>query len=250
MTISTVLLLLLPAIIFYGNAYIIVRSISSNSLNNDRIFLLNRGTAQEILENVTVTFLGFDPSNLMAMNYSLLSAFHRNNEPVPKMQMAKVDPDECMRVEILKINTLQTRMLYGLKKVGEYINPAILMWKGRYFLGCGLAWGFIAGKAANEHLEFQWLNLSSAPFHSSERYLGISPTINEIDRIVIGQDPRFVLMNPDKVFVAYTNRFGRNIRMGMAEIVINGSGIANIINVHETITPPGFILIIFYLKRD
>ena len=127
MTISTVLLLLLPAIIFSGNAYIIVRSISSNSLNNDRIFLLNRGTAQEILENVTVTFLGFDPSNLMAINYSLLSAFHRNNEPVPKMQMAKVDPDECMRVEILKINTLKTRMLYGLKKVGEYINPAILM---------------------------------------------------------------------------------------------------------------------------
>ena len=238
MTINFVIILIL-ALIFHSCSYIIVRTVSSNTLENDRIFLLNRGTAREILENVTVTFLGFDPSNIISMNYSLLSTFHRNNEPVPKMQMEKVVPDECMRVEILKINTLQTRMLYGLKKVGEYINPAILIWKGRYFLGSGLAWGFTAGKPANEHLEFQWLNLSSAAFYSSERFLGISPTIDVIDRVVIGQDPRFVLMDPDKIFVAYTNRFGKHIRMGMAEIVINSSNLANIVNVHETIVPTG-----------
>ena len=127
-TIIFVFLILLQALIFHSCSYVIVRSVSSNTLENDRIYLLNRGTAREILENVTVTFLGFDPLNIVSMNYSLLSAFHRNNEPVPKMQMEKVVPDECMRVEILKINTLQTKMLYGLKKVGEYINPAILLW--------------------------------------------------------------------------------------------------------------------------
>ena len=220
-------------------AYLIVRTESPNSFENNRYFLLNRGTAREILDNGTVSFLGFDPQNLTNISYSLLSAFHREIEPVPTIHLNKVDPDECMRVELLKINTLQVRLLYGLTKVGDYINPAIVKWNGRYLLGCGLAWGFIAGKAANEHLEFQWVNLSSNPFYSKDKYLGISTTIDPIDRVVIGQDPRFVVRSPDRIFVAFTNRFGRHIRMGMAEVVINSSNIANIVNLHSTITPPG-----------
>jgi hypothetical protein len=203
--------------------------------------LLNRGSAREIQDNLTVATFGYDPENLTIIDNNFLNAYHR--EPysfVPLIHLAKVDPDECMRVELLKINTLQVSMLYGMVKIGEYINPAIVKWNGRFLLGCGLAWGTIAGKAANEHLEFHWINISDGHFLSPERYLGISSSvIDAIDTPIVGQDPRFVVINSSRIFVAFTNRFGRLIRMGMAEIMINSSNMASVVNLHHTIIPPG-----------
>jgi len=220
--------------------FTVVRTVSSSEIENNRYFLLNRGSAKEILDNNTISFLGFDLASITNISYSLIYSFRREGI-APSIVIGKVEPDECMRVELLKINTLQVNLLYGLEKIGEYINPAIIPWKGRYLLGCGLAWGYITGKAANEHLEFQWLNRTSAPFYSNERYLGISGTIDVIDNVVVGQDPRFTVIDANRIFVAFTNRFGRQIRMGMAEIFINSSNVATVVNIHNTIIPPGFI---------
>jgi hypothetical protein len=234
--------LLFVAICGTGVGYLIVKVDSTNFELHNRTFLLNRGVASEIIDNDTIKFLGFDSENLQRIPYTILNMFHRIPDfTVPVMKMSYVCPDEAIRVEMLKINTLQVPLIYGLLKLGEYINPAVIKWRNRLFLGCGLAWGFIAGKAANEHLEFQWINSSYYPFHSTESsYLGINTTIHELDRPIVGQDPRFVLISPTKLFVVFTNRFGRQERMGMTELDLAPPLLtATVRFVFNTIVPPG-----------
>jgi predicted GH43/DUF377 family glycosyl hydrolase len=85
----------------------------------------------------------------------------------------------------------------------------------------------------------RWVNNTYFPFHSSEDYLGISTKINPLNQELVGQDPRFIQVDENRLFVAYTNRFGHVVRMGMAEVVLNtDTGITSLENVHGTINPP------------
>jgi predicted GH43/DUF377 family glycosyl hydrolase len=65
--------------------------------------------------------------------------------------------------------------------------------------------------------------------------LGITTSINGLHDVLLGQDPRFLKLSEDKIFIAYTNRFSSPLRMGYSEIFINSTGYAELRNVHHTI---------------
>jgi hypothetical protein len=209
--------------------------------NEGKIYLLNKGWAREITDSKSVERLGFSIDSLENISGSMLSLFRLGHAADhPPIYPYNNNLDELTRAEIAMIDALQTPLLYGMRKLGEYINPGVIPWKGRLFLASGLAWGFTeGGKSANEKTEFQWVNNTYFPFHSSEDYLGISTKINPLNQELVGQDPRFIQVDENRLFVAYTNRFGHVVRMGMAEVVLNtDTGITSLENVHGTINPP------------
>ena len=207
------------------------------------LYILNKGIAWEISDEKTVERLGFELSNIEDVNDHMLSYFRSGvaldqKADIPPLYPLDETMDEIMRAELTKISLLQTTMIYGFQRMGDYINPSATYWKGRIFMATGLAWGIIEGKPANEHTEFRWVNTSQFPFHTKDKYLGIANQIDQLEIALVGQDPRLLQVDDNTLFVAFTNRFARFVRMGMAEIVINGTGQAELRNVFNTLNPP------------
>ena len=182
---------------------------------NHEYYLLNRGVARKIPDEATVKTLGYDLSFIEKIPEDLLREFNQGPS-VPLIFQKAGDPDEIMRVELLKNDVLQGRLLYDIQYIGQFINPSLVLFKNRLFLAGGLGWGIVDGKKANEMLEFRWMNVSFFPFFSTDNHYGVP--WNQIDYLhntqFLGQDPRMLVIDEDHIFLCYTNRFGSRLRMG------------------------------------
>jgi hypothetical protein len=149
--------------------------------------------------------------------------------------------DDLTRIELIKSYVLNGRLLHSAEAVGQYINPCITKWQGRLLLATGLSWGQAGAnhKAATNTIEFRWVNNSAYPFHTEGPYLGIHNEIEELPSMIIGQDPRIVVLNdPDRFHIYFTNQFEKIARMGMAEVAVNRStGTVEVVKSCFTIHP-------------
>lgn len=182
----------------YLSAYTIVKSLNGTM---EQTFLLVNGWAKEITDVDTVVSLKHDPKSLNVIPFDVIKSLKYGGK-VPLIKMQNGSPDEIMRVELLKINTLQNKVLYDIKVIGEYINPAVVKFRGRLLLAAGLEWGFagVNKKAATGHVEFAWINSTDYPFYSAAMYHGINMDVNSLQVFPFtGQDPRMVVLNENTV---------------------------------------------------
>lgn len=210
---------------------------ASNHLNistfigsyENELYLLHHGVrrALPVNDNETIQHLGFNPTQFKHLPIHHFLGF-AVGEPVPPIHQKDSSTDEIMRVALEANHILQPRLFKELFHVGNYINPSLVLFKGRFLMATGLAWsvnGVNEGKAPTEHMEFKWYNHSLYPFFSDSPYIGVGARINALEhRPLLGQDPRMLRVNDDKIIICYTNRFETpRTRMGIAEIIYNAT---------------------------
>lgn len=201
-------------------SYVIVKT---HDGNRELVFLIVSGWAKEVHHNDTIEYFGFKYDTLEHVSWNVISEL-KLGKSVPLLHRENASPDEAMRLELLKLTSLQVNLQYDLKYLGEFINPSVVKFKNRLLLCAGLAWGYtgLTYRKPNDMIEFIWANTSELPFYSKEPYLGIDPgVIGPLNVPIIGQDPRLIVINDEKVVLTYTNRMPSLVRMGMAEIEID-----------------------------
>lgn len=84
-------------------------------------------------------------------------------------------------------------------------------------------WFEFVGKSANENIEFALLRNPKYEFNASDSWGGLSEKISPLpnEKALVGQDPRLLQLDDNTIFIAYSNRFTRYIRMGMALVHYN-----------------------------
>lgn len=196
-------------------------------IDNNNIYLLHNGISKRVTDNdeKTIEFLGFNVNNLHNITKQKLLLYHNDNTTIPLIHQQDLTPDEIMRVEILKITSITSELVYDFQQIGKglfgYVNPSTIIIKDRLLA----LWGEFG-----EVIRIGWVNHTDYPYYSTEPYYNIT---NEKDSIwcnsgtnsqcmFAGQDPR-VIMFKDKVIIFYTNRFANPnfVRMGKAEFIIN-----------------------------
>jgi hypothetical protein len=155
-------------------------------------YLVHRGTIRQLPDLDTVKTLGFSLDHIEEISHKTLREFKRG-PMVEEVKQKDGSPDEIMRIELLRNKILQGRLIQNITYIGEYINPSVVPFCGRLFMAVGLAWGFNDGQAANEHLEFRWLNHSKIrPIYDKDDYYGVGWKLDALDVPIIGQDPRMI----------------------------------------------------------
>ena len=191
--------------------------------NNTNYLVINNIIAKQLVDDDTVTILGFPIDSIKTIALIDLLKF-QIGPVIPSIKYSDRSPDDLTRVEILKSYAFNGFLIKESTVIGEYINPAIIKWQDRLLLATGLSWG-VAGskqKAATNTLHFRWVNHTNFPFTTTESYLGIYNEIEQLKTMNIGQDPRFIqLSDPDRMQIYFTNQFEKIARMGMAEIYLN-----------------------------
>lgn len=164
-----------------NSSFFVVKSL------NDTIYLINRNTTlKRISSTDTLKSLGYTIGSLQIVSDSFLDSFERG-EDVPLIRQENGTPDEILRVELLKINTLQnSQLLVELYHLGENVNPSIIKWKDRLFLCTGFAWE-LKGRKGTDRIEFSWVNQSFLPYTSAEHYLGIENENCELPTSLVGK---------------------------------------------------------------
>jgi predicted GH43/DUF377 family glycosyl hydrolase len=204
------------------------------------IYFLRKNVLKIVPDMQTFKSLGFTEQDLEPITKEEFLTYHFEFALVPVAHLTNDGPDEIMRLELLRNKLLQGLQILDPVFLGDYINPAVLPFKGRYLLITGLAWGKHDNHVANEHLEFRWTNHSLASFQPSKQrkplelrlpddpntndpfYLGVNEVhVDYLQQTAIGQDPRPVLINENEAYVVYTWRFARKISMGFALIAFN-----------------------------
>lgn len=190
---------------------------------NDSTYLIVNNVAKPLSDEASIVSLGFKPTALETISLSDLEKM-KIGPSIPSLKYHDQSPDELTRIEILKSQAIMGDLIYEAKDVGNYINPAIVKWQGRLLFATGLSWGFAGSKhkPPTNTLEFRWLNDSHFPYYTETPYLGIDNEVEELSSMIIGQDPRIVVLDdPDRFQVYYTNQFEKIARMGMAEVMVN-----------------------------
>ena len=206
--------------------YEIVRCIDDNNT-----YLLHNGVSKQVTNNDerTIEFLGFDANSLHNITKKKLLLYHSDYRTIPLIYQQDQTPDEIMRVQILKITSITSELVYDLQQIGKgilgFVNPATILVNDRLLA----FWGEFG-----EDIRVSWVNHTDYPYYSTEPYYNIS---NEKDTthcgscIFTGQDPR-VIMFRGKIVVFYTYRHNTEtvfsdgwrvavLRMGVAHLIIN-----------------------------
>jgi predicted GH43/DUF377 family glycosyl hydrolase len=195
--------------------YLIARS------TNSTVYLINRRMARRILDDATVVTLGYSPDSLETISQEELDNLTIGPD-VPTIMRNNQTPDEITRVEILIYQVIQGEIVRQITRIGDYINPSIVLFKGRLLLATGLAWGFAGTKQkpATNTLEYRWLNHSDYPFYTEGTHLGVANEVEPIGSPSLGQDPRIaVTSDPDRFHVYFTNPM--SVCMGKLEFAVN-----------------------------
>ena len=268
----------------FGGAYRIVRVVDRSINNqtdslNKKIFFLNNGVASAIHHRETFIELGYSddkkcqklkgkkelfswrdsakPTKAIA-HYVCINevgpeeiAKYKRGAPLPLLARKERTLDECMMMEMRKIDIVQGQMVFDKMFINFGINPSVLKWQESLFMATSLAWGVeeapkkgtSSGKVPSECVEFNWVNISSLnsvplihkgvytknlprnqrvvyPFKSTK--LGVTGITERVDRIVGGQDPRLIVLDEKNVGMVMTERFAaRRLRVGFSVIGVN-----------------------------
>jgi predicted GH43/DUF377 family glycosyl hydrolase len=195
-------------------------------LSNDSnaIFLVVNNQVKPVPDIESVATLGVDINSIESVPHDFIQGLYSLDVSIPSLKYADKSMDDIMRVEILKSHALNGKLMRETTYAGDYLNPCIMKWQDRLLLATGLSWGVVGKhrKAATNTINIRWLNHSAFPFATEEPYLGIHNEVEEFPSMVLGQDPRIVVLeNPDHFEIYYTNQFEKIARMGMAEIMVN-----------------------------
>lgn len=201
--------------------------------------MLLNNVAKAVPDDGTISNLKFVPKQLREIGLGELEKFTLGN-PVASIVKMDGSPDDITRMELLKSLSVMGRLLHDIHHIGEYMNPAIVRWRGRLLLTTGSNGGRANTKVTkNALLEFRWLNDSLLPFSGTERLLGITPDeVEMLDREAYGEDPRVVVLSDDRLLVFYAYPFQALTRIGMLEVAVNQSSQkAEIASLHSSIHP-------------
>ena len=192
----------------------------------------------------TAKFLVYSSSTEVTdVTMSSLKEQYKSDIDMPVINQHGTDPDETLRVHLLRITSLQENLIEHLDYLGEMINPALLVVKDRLLSCVGDAWPTFK-QGATELIHCKWMNHSVFPFYSTEDYYGFSSGPFRLPHTTfLGQDPRLVLYpNEDKISISYTYRFDRYVRMGTSEWTFNKTEhppAYNVSKIVQTIAPLG-----------
>jgi predicted GH43/DUF377 family glycosyl hydrolase len=207
---------------------------------NSTAYVVVNNLAKQLPDSESVVTLGFQLDSLESITLPELQKY-TIGLPAPSLKFMDRSADDLTRIELMKSFVLNGRLLHSAEAVGEYINPCITKWQGRLLLATGLSWGQAGTKhkPATNTIEFRWVNNTAYPFTTEDPYLGIHNEIEPLPSMIIGQDPRIVVLeDPDRFHIYFTNQFEKIARMGMAEVAVNRTtGIAEVAKSCFTIHP-------------
>jgi hypothetical protein len=222
----------------------------SASLDECRYFLLLKGhtLAREIVDIDTMKALNINASAVHTVTDEVFKQSFKLGDNVPSLKITNWNPDEIIRIELLKLQTLtDEELIYEHAGIGPFVNPSVVIFRNRMLLCTALSWGAIYGLKgpANDHIELRWINHTDYPFFEdpgtvTHQYLGIPTNTSEAVAFadpfntkepLVGQDPRLLVIDDTTVLVAYTNRYATPLKMGLA--VIKYSEILNKLVVTE-----------------
>ena len=203
---------------------------------NNTAYLLFNGVAKAIVDDATIQSFNF-PANALKTIDTVELRNYKIGPFIPSIAKIDGSPDDITRIEIMKSLAVMGRLLYDIHYIGEYMNPAVFKWNNRLMLVTGSNNGHANSKRTeNALLEFRWYNHTFLSFTDKEKYLGI--TTEEVDILnqkVYGEDPRVVVLSPEKFHVYYVYPFQALTRIGVVEVAINPlSGVAEVaMNNHD-----------------
>ena len=218
-------LLLLVATTATPVSYAIVRA-DGPGAQEGKIFLVNRGEAREILDNVTVETMGYKVNELSKISPALLSQF-RKGPPLSEIKFADHSPDEIMRVELALNRALQKQLILEYFDLGDTENPSVVKFHDRWLMTSSWSWGTVEGHAADGKVRYKWMNSSKYPIYSEEDYLGVTMGTSEFleneseGGDLKGVDARVLLRGPNRLHVAFNNNHPPLNVMAFAEIVLD-----------------------------
>ena len=212
-----------------------------NEDNNNTAFLIISKVAKAVPDDATIVSLGYDPQSLESISLADLNKL-KAGEKLASLKYNNQSPDELTRIEIAKSYALQGNLIHDVLDVGNYINPTIVKFQGRLLLAACLSVGFSGAKLkpSNGNIEFRWFNHTDYPFSTTGPYLGIENEIESLPTVMVGQDPRIIVMDdPNKFQIYFTKQLGvKYIRMGMAKVALNTTtNIIDIEHYYHAITP-------------
>lgn len=207
--------------------YTVVQAKDSETSKSQPYLLYRQKVARLIDDDRTVRSLGFDISQLETITSEQLSKYQLG-APLPAIYMAARNADEAMKVQLLKSTYLQGKLLHNISHIGDYINPGVVAFKGRFLMVTGLAWSLDfmnEGHPPNEFIYHRWLNLTISPYASNKPYLGLTHRISPTEPFtMLGQDPRLLTLGSgedEQIHMTFTNRFVRPMRMAKAVLGVN-----------------------------
>lgn len=192
-----------------------------SSGGKERYLVLN-GVAKKIADDITLTTLGLKAESVESISADAFAKYKVGTD-LPQLRYNDQSPDEITRVEIVKSLSVLGDIVHDIEYIGEYMNPAITKWQGRLLLMTGSNNGKANTKSTKQALlEFKWFNNSILPFHEAGKHLGIATTEVEIlNKEVFGEDPRVVVLSPERFQVYYAYPFQALTRIGMVEVTLN-----------------------------
>jgi predicted GH43/DUF377 family glycosyl hydrolase len=197
------------------------------------------GVAKQILDDVTVTNLNYEPDKLRTVSLSKLNEY-KIGPAIDSIRKSDGSPDDITRLELQRCLAVMGRIIYDAHYIGEYMNPAVVKWHQRLLLVTGSNYGRANSKATkNAFLEFRWFNHTFQSFTDDSKYLGITTgEVDMLDKEAYGEDPRVVVVSDDRIFVFYAYPFQALTRIGLLEVAINpASQKAEIASLHTNIHP-------------
>lgn len=211
------LVLLASFNVVFGHTYGIVRLTSNNTA-----YLVLHGVAKQILDEATISTLGFKPDALEEITLDRMK-FMKVGDPIPLIKANDGSADEVTRVATLKSHAVMGNIIRDIQHLGYYTNPSVFKFQGRSLLVTGSN-NAKANSKMTEHglMEFRWLNTTRHPFRSSEKHLGIVTTeVESLDKKVYGEDPRVIMLGHDRFQIYFVNPFLPSTRIGMMEVALN-----------------------------
>lgn len=212
---------------------------SVTNLPSSKIYLVdNKHKVYRLIPDVeTAKYLGYSPSDINEVRISSLNELYKHDIDMPVINKNGNDPDEILRVNLLRITSLQEKLIEHMDYLGEMINPCLLVVKDRLLACVGDAWPTFK-EGATELIHCKWMNHSVLPFYSTDDYYGFSSDKFRLPSITfLGQDPRLVLYpNNDKISISYTFRFEKFVRMGTSEWTLNTTVHPSVYNVSKIVS--------------
>jgi hypothetical protein len=215
------------------------------------MYFLKHNQIKIIPDFKTFVNLGFKVEDITEITESQFKSYHYTSEYLPVLQIAENGGiDESTRLELFKSRHLLGISMTNLTYIGEYINPAVIPFRGRLILATGLAWWRHDNHDPNEHVEFRWFNDTHYPFFSFSSFHReslaapsevpedmVNPNPNDtyhegiseqhvlgiFKNALIGQDPRLTAASDEELYVVFTNRFNHPVIMGLALLQYNKS---------------------------
>lgn len=180
-------------------------------------YFLHNGRARLIPDRETAVFLvsdnRIDENNFPNVTDEIFHEFPIST-PLESMIRKSNDVDETYRTFGLKWEAYQDfpNLVKNPRWIGYYLNPTIVKWRGRQL--------FVTFQTGQ--IGLNWLDNDFKPVNYT--YLGVGPVTNfSLGGVVLagGPDPRCLVVNDDKIVLAYPQYIGSAIWPKYGEIIVN-----------------------------